>query len=228
MDQPLLHHPPAARALPRPPEPPPAYFAVKRVVDIAVSLCLLVLCAPVILAASLLVRLSSPGPALFRRRVLARQTWTGGSLQTFDAFKLRTMVDGAEQILAQDPALMEQYEKDWKLPADPRITRLGVWLRATSLDEMPQLVNVLRGEMTLVGPRIITPPELERYGPDAALLLSVKPGLTGLWQVSGRQKLSYAERVRLDMRYVQTRTLGQDMGILLRTVGCVLGRRGAY
>ena len=228
MDQPLLHNPPVARALPRPPEPPPAYFAVKRVMDIIISLLLLVLCAPLLFIAALLVRLSSPGPALFRRRVLARQCWNGGPLITFDAFKLRTMVDGAETLLAHDPALLKQYEKDWKLPADPRITRLGVWLRATSIDELPQLVNVLRGEMTLVGPRIITPPELERYGDGAALLLSVKPGLTGLWQVSGRQKVSYAERVRLDMRYVQTRTLRQDLGILVRTVGCVLGRRGAY
>ena len=138
------------------------------------------------------------------------------------------MIPDAEEYLKRHPHLMETYKKDWKLQNDPRITRLGAFLRTTSIDELPQLLNVLKGEMSLIGPRMITVPELARYGGDAPRLLSVKPGLTGLWQVSGRQELSYEERVRLDMVYVQSRSALMDLQILLKTVKCVLLRRGAY
>ena len=208
------------------------YLLLKRVFDIAASLLLLGIFFLPLLVIALCIRWESPGPAIHRRRVLARQHWDGAegepSLLTFDAYKMRTMITDAEEYLKRHPHLMESYKKDWKLQNDPRITRLGAFLRTTSIDEIPQLLNVLKGEMSLIGPRMITVPELSRYGDDAPRLLSVKPGLTGLWQVSGRQELSYEDRVRLDMVYVQSRSALMDLKILLKTVECVLLRRGAY
>ncbi len=147
--------------------------------------------------------------------------------EAFDAFKFRTMVENADKILEEDPNLMAEYEKEYKLLNDPRVTSLGEKLRLLSLDELPQLINVLRGQMSLVGPRIITPPELVKYGPHKARLLSVKPGLTGLWQVSGRAKIPYEERVLLDMYYIENRSVWLDLRILWRTFGCVLTHEGA-
>lgn len=199
----------------------------KRLIDIVGALVGLVLLAPVFAALAALVVLDSGGPAFHRRRVLARQGYEGGEPQGFDAFKFRTMHQNADEILRRDPDLMRRYQKDFKLKDDPRVTRIGDRLRRTSLDELPQLWNVLKGQMTLVGPRMICPAELEKYGDNAAKLLSVKPGLTGLWQVSGRQHISYPERVRLDMWYIDNRSLTLDLEILVRTVGCVLTGRGA-
>lgn len=182
----------------------------------------LVALAPLLLLLGVLVRLESPGPAVFR------QTRIGKDGVPFTMLKLRTMAaDAAElqaSLSAQTPAELMLF----KLHADPRITRLGRFLRTYSLDELPQLVNVVRGQMALVGPRPALPCEVERYEPDALRRLSVTPGLTGLWQVSGRSDLSWAESVRLDLRYVDDWTPGLDLRILLRTVGAVLGHRGAY
>lgn len=208
------------------------YLFLKRGFDIAASLLLLGVFFLPLLIVALCIRWESPGPALHRRRVLADQEWDEAqgaqALRTFDAFKLRTMIPDAEEYLRRHPHLLDAYKKDWKLQDDPRITRLGAFLRTTSIDELPQLLNVLKGEMSLIGPRMITVPELARYGADAPRLLSVRPGLTGLWQVSGRQELSYEERVHLDMIYVQSRSCLLDFHILLKTVKCVLLRRGAY
>ncbi len=208
------------------------YLFVKRAFDIAASLLLLGMFFLPLLIVALCIRWESPGPAIYRRRVLALQEWEAGTgeatLKTFHAYKLRTMIPDAEEYLRRHPQLWAAYKKDWKLQDDPRITRLGAFLRSTSIDELPQLLNVLKGEMSLIGPRMITVPELARYGADAPRLLSVRPGLTGLWQVSGRQELSYEERVRLDMVYAESRSLMMDFSILLKTVKCVLLRRGAY
>jgi lipopolysaccharide/colanic/teichoic acid biosynthesis glycosyltransferase len=169
---------------------------------------------------------------IYKRRVLSYQrahfSDEPESLSTFDAFKLRTMVADADDLLLQSPKLFEEFQKDWKLTDDPRVTKIGARLRSWSVDEIPQLLNVLVGQMSLVGPRMITPPELTRYGKWGPKLLSVKPGLTGLWQVSGRQELSYEERVRLDMLYIESRSFAMDLLILLKTVKCVLRRQGAY
>ena len=178
--------------------------------------------APLMLVAATLVKMTSQGPVLHRRLVLGR----GGV--PFHAFKFRTMVEDADHQLHQDEKLRQQFEVTFKLPSDPRVTRIGRLLRQSSLDELPQLFNVLRGEMSLVGPRMISPPELVRYGADAGRLLSVKPGITGLWQVSGRQMTSYDERVRLDMEYLGRRSLWLDLQILARTLPAVLRGRGAY
>ncbi len=182
----------------------------------------LILLSPFLLLIALLIKLDSPGPALYRRRVLG----VGG--RTFEALKFRTMRVDAEEYLKQHPELAEELERNGKLKNDPRITRLGRFLRKTSIDELPQLINVLKGQMSLVGPRMISPPEWAKFGKWKHNLLTVKPGLTGLWQVSGRSELSYEDRVRLDMHYIRNYTIWLDMRILFNTLSVVLRGRGAY
>jgi lipopolysaccharide/colanic/teichoic acid biosynthesis glycosyltransferase len=138
------------------------------------------------------------------------------------------MCRNAEAILEASPELREAFNHNFKLQSDPRITRVGFWLRKYSLDELPQLFNVLKGEMSLVGPRIITAQELCKYGQYQDALMSVQPGLTGYWQTRGRQDVSYGERVQMDMYYIYHWTLGLDFNILLRTPWTVLKSKGAY
>jgi lipopolysaccharide/colanic/teichoic acid biosynthesis glycosyltransferase len=147
----------------------------------------------------------------------------------FDALKFRTMLVNGDALLAQQPAYLAELKKNHKLKYDPRITRVGRFLRRTSLDELPQLINVLLGDMSLVGPRMITAAEMAQYGLMQHNLLTVKPGLTGLWQVSGRSDLTYAERVRLDMHYIRNYSIWLDLQILFfQTLPAVLHGRGAY
>jgi exopolysaccharide biosynthesis polyprenyl glycosylphosphotransferase len=182
----------------------------------------LILLLPFLLLIALLVKLDSPGPALYRRRVLGLEG------QTFEAFKFRTMRVDADGYLEQHPELAEELEHNGKLKDDPRVTRLGKFLRRASTDELPQLINVLKGQMSLVGPRMISPPEWAQFGKWKHNLLTVKPGITGLWQVSGRSELSYEDRVRLDMHYIRNYTIWLDMRVLFNTFGAVLRGSGAY
>jgi lipopolysaccharide/colanic/teichoic acid biosynthesis glycosyltransferase len=195
---------------------------LKRLLDITCAVIGLFLLSPWLLCLALIVKLDSPGPIFYRRRVMGR----GGG--QFDAFKFRSMVVNGDEILAQMPELSAQLAQDQKLKVDPRITRSGQWMRKLSLDELPQLINVLRGEMSLVGPRMISPPEVERYGEFAQELLTVRPGITGLWQVSGRSDLAGDARVRLDMQYVRTHTVLLDLKLLFMTVPAVVKGEGAY
>jgi len=195
---------------------------VKTALDYFCGACGLVALSPLLVAIGLLVRLTSPGPVLHRRRVLG----TGG--KPFDALKFRTMVANADEVLKADPRLREAFEKGYKLRSDPRVTPVGRFLRRTSLDELPQLINVLRGEMSLVGPRMIAPEEAPRYGKWELNLLTVKPGITGPWQVHGRSDISYDERIRLSMHYIRNYSIWLDLEILLRTVSVVLLGKGAY
>ncbi|MGH7931557.1 MAG: sugar transferase [Candidatus Binataceae bacterium] len=199
---------------------------IKRAIDFAGSALLLALAAPLMVVLALLVKISSPGPVLFRQERLGKN----GRRICVDKF--RTMRWDAENILKSDAALYREYvENNYKLPKgkDPRITPLGRILRQLSLDELPQLITVLRGEMSLVGPRPIVPDEIEKYGDYASLLLSVQPGLTGQWQVSGRSEIAdYARRVRLDMEYLRDQSIATDLRILMRTVPVVLLRQGAH
>ena len=195
---------------------------IKRIFDLALTIPGLVLLTPVLGALALVVRLDSPGPALYRRRVMGR----GGT--QFDGFKFRTMFVNGDEILAAYPELLAQWRRDHKVRDDPRITRCGRWMRKLSLDELPQLFNVLRGEMSLVGPRMIAPAELARYGDRAGELLTVRPGITGLWQVSGRAEVQGEARVRLDLQYVRTRSFWLDLKLLLLTAPAILRGRGAY
>jgi exopolysaccharide biosynthesis polyprenyl glycosylphosphotransferase len=188
---------------------------------LAATVGLLVL-LPALLVVGLLIRLDSPGPAIYRQQRVGRN----GRL--FTMYKFRSMKCSADD---ERTRLVDCNEADgvlFKIQQDPRITRLGRWLRRSSIDEVPQLWNVVRGDMSLVGPRPALPEEVARYDVDPRRRLVVKPGLTGLWQVSGRSDLSWAESVRLDVRYVDNWSLGLDLAILARTVRAVLGHRGAY
>ena len=193
----------------------------KRAIDLLGGGLALVLVLPLLVAAALAVKLYDGGPVLYRRRCV-------GQRGEFDAFKIRSMRMDADRYLEEHPELMQQFEKNYKLHADPRITPVGEFLRKTSIDELPQLINVLRGEMSLVGPRMITRPELSKYGSHAAALLTVKPGMTGYWQVAGRQEVRYASRVEMDMYYIRNWSLTLDLAILLRTPLKVLKREGAH
>ena len=195
----------------------------KRAFDITAGLLLLFLFAPAILFLGLLVASDGGRPFISLRRL-------GRDGNHFACWKIRTMVVDAEarlaQILAQDPEAAAEWARDQKLVEDPRVTRLGKALRRTSLDELPQLWNVVRGDMSLVGPRPITDAEMVRYGDAGSYYISVRPGLTGLWQVQGRNSVSYDERVRLDVAYVSHLSFKCDLSILFRTVGAVLNRTG--
>lgn len=198
-----------------------ASLAVKRAMDASGSAILLLLLAPLLLLIAVLISLQRDGPVIYRRRVVGRDG-------EFDAFKFRSMRSDADSVLHRNPKLLAEFQRNYKLVADPRVTRLGRFLRKFSLDELPQLFNVFRGEMSLIGPRMITRPELEKYGPARDLLLAVKPGLTGYWQVGGRQEISYEERVRMDVFYITHWSLWLDFKILLKTPLAVLKRQGAF
>jgi exopolysaccharide biosynthesis polyprenyl glycosylphosphotransferase len=195
---------------------------LKRVMDLLVSSIVLALFWPFMLLIGLAIRLDSPGPIFHRRRVV------GVGAKPFNALKFRSMYVYAAERLAQDPELRQKFEENYKLKDDPRVTPVGRFLRRSSLDELPQLFNVLWGQMSLVGPRMITPEERARYGKWWMNLSTVKPGITGLWQVSGRSDIGYEERVMLDMRYIRNYTIWLDLHLLYRTIPVVLRGRGAY
>lgn len=198
---------------------------IKRLFDVAFSILFLILLSPLMLLIALAIRWEG-GPVIFSQQRVGQ----GGKM--FPCFKFRTMMPDAEEhlkkLLATFPALRKQWDQDRKLRYDPRITRLGSFLRRTSLDELPQLINVLRGEMSLVGPRPVVLEELQRYGRRKSYYLMAKPGITGLWQVSGRSDLNYTRRVILDSWYVRHWSFVFDCSILYRTAGVVLARQGAY
>ncbi len=146
----------------------------------------------------------------------------------FDAFKFRTMLVNSDDILSSHPEWLEEYQENYKLKNDPRVTRVGKFLRKFSIDELPQLFNVLRNEMSVIGPRMICPEELNKYEQWDINLLTVKPGITGMWQVRGRSDVGYEERVTLDMFYIRNWTAWLDLKLLLQTIPAVLSKRGAY
>jgi lipopolysaccharide/colanic/teichoic acid biosynthesis glycosyltransferase len=193
----------------RGPYPPPV---IRRAVDVLVSSLALALSAPMLTLAMLAVRLESPGPVLYSQRRAGRDG------RPFEVLKLRTMVDGAEHIGAGLAVNAD----------DPRVTRVGAFLRRTSLDEMPNLINVLRGEMSLIGPRPTLPVQVAQYTERQRGRLAIKPGITGWAQVNGRASLPWAERIELDLYYIEHRSLALDLKILLRTVAMVLGGSGVY
>lgn len=196
---------------------------LKRIFDVLIASVLLIVVAPLMLVIVPWIMLDSSGSAFYRQRRVGRDR------QEFTIYKFRSMVLDAHYILEKDPALTAQYAVHWKLVTDPRVTRSGGFLRRTSLDELPQLVNVLKGDMSIVGPRPVQPNELVQcYGHNAEVVTSVRPGLTGLWQVSGRSAVSYEKRTALDIAYVQNRSFRLDWHILLKTIPAVLFQRGAH
>lgn len=198
---------------------------IKRLFDLVVSCALALLLALPMLVVAMTIRLSGPG-------VLFGHTRIGKNGKPFKCYKFRTMVPNASQVLnallESDPVAREEWERDFKLRKDPRITAVGTFLRKTSLDELPQLWNVIQGEMSLVGPRPVTEAELHKYGARKEFFLEARPGITGLWQVSGRNDVSYEERVRLDAWYARNWQLWFDLVILLKTVKVVLTGKSAY
>lgn len=198
---------------------------LKRLLDIVISGAALVCLLPVLFGVTLAIRLNSRGPIVFRQRRLGRNG------RVFDCLKFRSMHIDAEQRLRSDAQLLTLYEQnDFKLPEhlDPRVTRVGRILRRTSLDELPQFWNVLVGDMSLVGPRPIVPDEIRHYNDSSSMFLSLKPGLTGAWQVSGRSTLGYPARAVVELEYVESWSIGRDLMILLRTLPTVLFQRGAH
>jgi Undecaprenyl-phosphate galactose phosphotransferase WbaP len=199
---------------------------IKRAIDTILALTVGILCLPLIALIAIAVKVTSPGPLFYSQRRI------GQDGKHFFAWKLRTMVCNADAVLQkyleQNPEAQAEWEQDHKLKNDPRVTWIGCVLRKTSLDELPQLWNVLRGEMSLVGPRPIVDAEISKYGEVFQGYMRVLPGITGLWQVSGRNNTTYDERVSLDAYYVRNWSIWLDLHILFRTVRVVLLREGAY
>jgi lipopolysaccharide/colanic/teichoic acid biosynthesis glycosyltransferase len=201
-------------------------IAAKRALDFAAACVLLLMLAPVVFLVVLMIKIDSQGPVLFR------QCRLGIKGRRFLMLKFRTMYAGAEadieELLTGDPGQKVEWEEFQKLWDDPRLTRLGRFLRRFSLDELPQLWNVLKGEMSLVGPRPITPDQRQIYGGDFDLYVSVKPGITGMWQVNGRNQTSFRQRILWDAYYIRNWTLVLDLSILLHTIRVVLTGEGAF
>jgi exopolysaccharide biosynthesis polyprenyl glycosylphosphotransferase len=201
----------------------PQQTCVKAILEYSLAAVALVVLAPLLLVIAIAIRLGSRGPIIHRRRVL------GVSGRKFDAFKFRTMYVNGDNLLKARPELRAELRANHKLKDDPRITRIGRWLRKCSLDELPQLFNVLMGQMSLVGPRMITAEEAAKYGRHRLNLLTVKPGITGFWQVNGRSDVTYDERVSLDMYYIRNYSVWLDLQILFfQTLPAVIKGRGAY
>jgi lipopolysaccharide/colanic/teichoic acid biosynthesis glycosyltransferase len=201
---------------------------VKRIFDVSFSLTVLIVFAPCYLLLAALIALTSDGPIFYV------QERVGKNFQPFGCIKFRTMVEDADRqiaaLLAASPELEAEFEANFKLKQDPRITAVGHFLRVTSLDEFPQFWNVLMGDMSVVGPRPLVPEELPRYGAAIEKVLTIRPGITGLWQVSGRNDIPYPQRVRMDSFYAGSRNLALDFIIVIRTIGVILfpKNNGAY
>jgi len=196
-------------------------LVIKRAIDIIGSLVLLVLLSPLLLVIAVAIKLDTPGPIFYKRRLIGQ----GG--KPFMVFKFRSMVANAHELLTQNPTLLQQYQQDLKIAHDPRVTRVGGILRQTTLDELPQLINVLKGDMSLVGPRMLGDVELARFGEYRDKVLSVKPGMAGLWVASGRHTLPFERRIELEMEYVDRWSLWLDIKVLLASVLIVIRRVGA-
>jgi len=207
------------------PAPVPADNSVKRLADLLIAALLLIALSPAMALIACLVRLDG-GPVLFGHRRV------GVSGDVFRCWKFRTMIVDADTVLTSllesDPQAQAEWQRDFKLRCDPRVTRVGRFLRVTSLDELPQLFNVLKGDMSVVGPRPIVADEIKRYGAAFHDYARCRPGITGVWQVSGRNDVDYLERVQLDQDYARKWSLVHDCRILLKTPAAVLHKNGAY
>jgi exopolysaccharide biosynthesis polyprenyl glycosylphosphotransferase len=198
------------------------YRILKRSTDIVVALLLFILFLPIIPFVAILIKLDSPGPILFKQRRV------GKNGKEFDFYKYRSMVVGAENVIGMLRPLSGRNGPIFKLKNDPRVTRVGRFLRRSSLDELPQLINVLKGEMSIVGPRPNLPSEVTHYLPWQKQRLSVTPGITCFWQITGRSHIGFHEWMRLDLEYIRKRSLATDLKIILRTIPAVIARKGAY
>jgi lipopolysaccharide/colanic/teichoic acid biosynthesis glycosyltransferase len=199
-----------------------AYIAGKRLFDLSVGLLAFVFVIPIVPLIALMIKLDSPGPVFYRQDRIGR----GG--RPFRFYKFRSMYREADRRRTELESRNEQEGPVFKIKADPRITPVGQFLRRSSVDEIPQILNVLRGDMSIVGPRPPLPVEVARYQPWHRRRLDVKPGITCLWQIAGRSQIGFDEWMRLDMEYLRTRSLRTDLAIFLKTLPAVMARRGAY
>ncbi len=198
------------------------YSLFKRIFDVVSSTLLLIILSPLFLILIVLVKLDSKGPVFFGHKRI------GYKGEIISVYKFRSMVQNAEEVLKKfTPEQKEEFEKNFKLDDDPRVTKIGAFLRKTSLDELPQLINIIKGDMSVVGPRPIVQKEVVKYGKYADKLFSVKPGLTGFWQANGRSDTTYDERVQMDMYYIDNRSTLLDIKILFKTVIAVIRKEGA-
>ena len=182
----------------------------------------LIICLPFFVIIAILVKIDSDGPIFFKHKRVGKH---GKELKIY---KFRTMIRDAESAMKYfTPEQKKEFEENFKLENDPRVTRVGKFLRKTSLDELPQIINILKGEMSIIGPRPVVESELEKYGKDKQKLLSVAPGLTGNWAANGRSDVSYEERIALELDYIENRSLWLDLKIFFKTIGSVLTGRGA-
>ncbi len=198
------------------------YKITKRTADILVSLIGLIFLSPLFLIISIAVKLDSKGPAFFVHKRIGKDG------KIINVYKFRTMVDNAEGLIRKfTPEQLKKFNENFKLEDDPRITRIGKFLRKTSLDELPQLLNILKGELSIIGPRPVVSNEIERYGENKEKLLSVTPGLTGYWAANGRSCTTYEERMQMELYYVDNISLKTDIEIFFKTIILVLKREGA-
>ncbi|AFV05149.1 sugar transferase [Dehalobacter sp. CF] len=197
----------------------------KRTFDILFSIFALIITSPFTILISLVILITDGRPVTFKQKRIGRDG------ECFDIIKFRSMCKNAEEVLQRDPKILKKYvENDYKLPEgeDPRVTKFGSFLRKSSLDELPQFMNVLKGDMSVVGPRPIVPVELEEYADKKSLFLSMKPGVTGVWQVSGRSNIAYPERAYLELSYLDKKSFLFDVIVIFKTIFKVLKRSGAY
>lgn len=198
------------------------YDFVKRFIDILISTIGLIICLPIFIIIAILIKIDSKGPIFFKHKRIGKHG------KNLGIYKFRTMIENAEEAMKYfTEEQKKEFKENFKLENDPRVTRVGKFLRKTSLDELPQIINILKGEMSIIGPRPVVKNELEKYGDNKGKFLSVAPGLTGYWAANGRSDVSYEERMALELYYVDNRSLLLDLKIFLKTIGSVLRGRGA-
>ena len=199
-----------------------AYKAFKRAIDIILSFIGLIVLSPIFLIVAIAIKLDSKGPVFFKHNRL------GKNGKTIKIYKFRTMCDHAEDMIKDfNEEQKREFKENYKLTNDPRITKVGNFLRRTSLDELPQMLNILKGDLSIIGPRPIIEEEIEKYGPNKAKFLSVKPGLTGYWQANGRSNTSYEDRIKMELYYVDNMSFLLDIKIFFKTILVVLKKDGA-
>lgn len=198
------------------------YNATKRILDFMLSLVGLIVLSPIFLIIGILIKIDSKGPVFFKHKRIGKKG------KEIFIYKFRTMSENAEDMIANfSEEQMKEYKENYKLKDDPRITKIGKFLRKTSLDELPQILNILKGELSIIGPRPIIDEELEKYGLNKDKFLSITPGLTGYWQANGRSATTYEERMKMELYYIDNKSLKMDMKIFFKTFISVLKKEGA-
>lgn len=198
------------------------YKVIKRLADVVLSSIALIVLAPIFAIIALAIKIESRGPVFFKH------TRIGKNGKIIKIYKFRSMVINAEELIEKfTPEQMKEYKENYKLTDDPRITKVGKFLRKTSLDELPQLINIIKGELSIIGPRPVIQEELEKYGPNAQKFLSVTPGLTGYWAANGRSSTTYEERMEMELYYVDNMSFGLDLKVFFKTFGAVIKKEGA-